>query len=369
MTLQQLTIDTLDRIARGDATADTVIALCQGVERLIPGSTAGVCVLDRAAMVFERAYFPSLAPTFQDAIKGARVTDRPGSCAVAIYDGKHINTDDIANDGRFLDGWKALNRDHGVTAISSEPLFGENGVSLGTFVLGFAQPHALSDGERDVTRTAARLCTVALVRERKDRHTELLLGEMHHRTRNTFATIGALVYSTLRTYPEAATFRKVFDARLVALSRAYTTVLNQWGADLGGLLTDLLSPYTVDRQIELNGPKFQLTQSSAVAFSLAAHELATNANKYGSLSQDNGKLAIGWRIDAGAERPYFEMVWTERDGPAVPSRTPRAGFGRNTIEQSLAQTIDGTVTLDFAPTGLICTIRAPLSDRLGAALN
>src|SRR5688572_419698 len=153
MTLQQLTIETLDRIARGDATADTMIALCHGVERLIPGSTAGVCVLDRAAMVFERAYFPSLAPTFQDAIKGARVTDRPGSCAVAIYDGKHINTDDIANDGRFLDGWKALNRDHGVTAISSEPLFGENGVSLGTFVLGFAQPHALSDGERDVTRT------------------------------------------------------------------------------------------------------------------------------------------------------------------------------------------------------------------------
>ena len=72
MTLQQLTIDTLDRIARGDATADTMIALCHGVERLIPGSTAGVCVLDRAAMVFERAYFPSLAPTFQDAIKGAR---------------------------------------------------------------------------------------------------------------------------------------------------------------------------------------------------------------------------------------------------------------------------------------------------------
>lgn len=369
MTLHQLTTDTLDRIARGDATADTVIALCHGVESLIPGATAGVCVLDRTALVFERAYFPSLAPTFQDAIKGARVQDRPGSCAVAVYDGKRVSTDDIANDGRFLDGWKALNRDHGITAISSDPLFGDGGVSLGTFVVGFPQPRTLSDGEREVSAMASRLCTMALLRERKDRHTELLLGEMHHRTRNLFATIGALVYSTLRTYPDAAAFRKVFDARLVALSRAHTTVLNQTGADFGALLTDLLAPYSVDRAIELKGPKFLLTQPSAVAFSLAAHELATNASKYGSLSRDSGKVGVDWRIDSSGDRPYFEMIWTESGGPAVPSRTPAAGFGRTTIEQSLAYTIDGKVLLDFAPTGLVCTIRAPLSDRLGAALN
>jgi two-component sensor histidine kinase len=146
-------------------------------------------------------------------------------------------------------------------------------------------------------------------------------------------------------------------------------VLNQAGADFGALLTDLLAPYAADREIELKGPKFLLTQSSAVAFSLAAHELATNANKYGSLSRDNGKLGVGWRVDTSGERPYFEMIWTESGGPVVPSRTPAAGFGRNTIEQSLAQTIDGTVTLDFAPTGLVCTIRAPLSERLGITPN
>jgi two-component sensor histidine kinase len=87
--------------------------------------------------------------------------------------------------------------------------------------------------------------------------------------------------------------------------------------------------------------------------------------KYGALSSSEGKLHIAWALRAdAANEPVFHLAWVESGGPAVvePART---GFGRNTIEQSLAQAIDGRVSLDFAPGGLVCRITAPVTDRLG----
>ena len=95
------------------------------------------------------------------------------------------------------------------------------------------------------------------------------------------------------------------------------------------------------------------------------HELATNATKYGALSSAQGRLRIAWELRSDAvNEPEFQLDWVESGGPAVvaPART---GFGRNTIEQSLAQAIDGRVVLDFVPSGLVCKITAPVTERLG----
>ena len=99
---------------------------------------------------------------------------------------------------------------------------------------------------------------------------------------------------------------------------------------------------------------------------MAAHELATNAAKYGALSIPSGKLSIKWDIrTAPGEGQAFTLNWTETGGPKVQPPT-RRGFGVQAIEKLLAQDIDGKATLAFAPEGLSCSIEAPFTEKLGA---
>jgi two-component sensor histidine kinase len=323
--------------------------------------------LDRAARVFEDAFFPSLAATFANGIRGARVVQRPGSCALAIYNGTVVTSTDIASDKRFRDEWCALNLQHEIRSIQSRPVFSPDRTALGTFVLGFREPREPADFDVEVLALATHLAGLALTRHREQQKQVLLIGELQHRTRNIFATIGAMVYSTLRTNPDLATFRKVFDGRLSALARAHSLALDGWDTDLRALLQDILSPYGDMQRIEMDGPPIRLTQEAAAAFAMAANELATNATKHGALSNPDGKISINWKVAEDAQKDLvFELNWSEYDGPPVLKPT-KSGFGSRAITQSLGSAIDGVVDLDFPPHGLTCAIRAPLTERLGVS--
>ena len=361
-----LQIRILERLARGDSTDETLVDLSRSLEALIPGAIVGITVLDRAARMFETAFFPSLPESFAEALKGARVAERPGSCALAVYDGASVYSEDLASDPRFQDGWKALSAEHGLGAIESHPAVADDGRTLGTLVVAFAAPRPKSDAETRVVVDGTRLAGFALARRRAELQNKLLVGELQHRTRNLFAAIGAVVYSTLKAYPDAEQFRKMFDGRLLALSRAHSMAVESGETDLRALLADIVAPYSIGHRIELDGPTLTLASDAAVAFSLATHELATNATKYGALSRAGGTLGIGWTVKPNADGDdMFELEWREQGGPVVSPPT-RRGFGRNAIERSLSSAVDGAVSLDFAPTGLVCHIRAPLSQRLGA---
>ena len=358
----------LEMIAGGVASDETLAELARATEAMLAGAIVGVTILDRAAEVFESAVFPSIPSSFTEGLRGARVSEQPGSCALAIYQGNIVVAEDIASDARFVDGWKALSLEHGIAAIQSRPIRAANGAYLGTLVIGFPKHRALSEAEEEAALTAVRLAGLALTRRRSERQQELLVGELQHRIRNLFSAVGAVVYSTLKAYPDAKEFRRVFEGRLSALARAHAMALDASAADLRGLLTDILAPYT-NRNIALDGPVFTLAPDAAVAFSLASHELATNAAKYGAFSKAGGKLDIAWTVSRDEDgRPGFALQWTESGGPTVAPPT-RAGFGQFAIEHSLSSTVDGTVSLDFLPTGLVCTIRAPLSARLGSLTN
>ena len=367
--LADLQLRILENVARGAPADTTLHDLCSSVEPLIPDAIVGITILDRAARVFEHSIFPSLPPTFSEALKGARVAERPGSCALAVFQGSTVVSEDIATDKRFQGGWKALSLDHGIVSIQSRPVFTEQGTALGTIVIGFTRPRILSDSDERVVDVAVRLAGTILVRRRLEAQHDLLVGELQHRTRNMFSAVGAVVYSTLKAYPDPKAFRRVFDGRLAALSRAHSLVLENAHADLRSLLTDILAPYSIDHTIKMNGPAFMLSSEAAVAFSLTAHELATNAIKYGALSNSGGTLDLKWDItqDEHGEN-QFKLEWRESGGPIV-SEPAKSGFGRNVIELSLTHTVDGTVDLDFGPAGLVCTIRAPVTARLGGRTN
>jgi two-component sensor histidine kinase len=360
-----LQIEVLELIARGKPLDCVFERLGAGIESLIDGAVVGMTVLDRAARTFERAIFPSLGSSYESAIPGLHVADLPGSCAAAVYHGRVVHSDDIATDERFQPAWRQLHARHHVKTIQSHPVFAADGTSLGTFVIGFREPRSLNAQEEKLIALGTDLTGLALIRHRADQHQDLLVAELHHRMKNVFASIGSLVYFTLRTHGETGQFRKVFDGRLAALARAHELALTRSGSDLRALIGEILAPYATEERITLVGPLLTLSPEATVAFSLAMHELATNATKYGALSSSEGKLRIEWGLyPEAANEAVFQLAWVESGGPAVV--TPeRIGFGRSTIEQSLAQAIDGRVSLDFATGGLVCRITAPATERLG----
>jgi two-component sensor histidine kinase len=109
----------------------------------------------------------------------------------------------------------------------------------------------------------------------------------------------------------------------------------------------------------VNGPELRLSPRMTLALAMALQELVTNAVKYGALSTDAGQVDITWTTGEKEDGPRLVLTWRERGGPTV--RAPaRRGFGTRLIERSLAEDLDGTVAIEFASTGVVCTVDAPL---------
>lgn len=297
------------------------------------------------------------------------MADKPGSCALAVYEGKTVISDDVASDERFVSAWKELGLEHGLKSLVSIPAHRVDGMALGTFVVAYPPAAGLQTSDFRMADAFAELCGLVLTYRRNQFKQELLVGELQHRLRNLFSTIGAVVYATLKSHPEPSTFRKTFDGRLMALARAHSLALESGETDLRQLLVEILAPYSIDGFVSIEGPKLILTQEAAVAFSLAAHELATNAVKYGAFSRDGGSVKIEWDFENDTYGgPQFDLTWREKGGPEV--RHPEhQGYGQKTLHRSLASAIDANVELNYLPGGLECRIRAPDSPRLGVRVN
>ena len=147
----------------------------------------------------------------------------------------------------------------------------------------------------------------------------------------------------------------------MALSATHN-VLTQasWeAAEIGDLLAQEMAPYPAE-QVTLVGPSLRLPARHALALGMVLHELATNAAKYGALSTPNGRLDVQWAtFDIERPEPMLVLEWRETGGPAVSPPT-KAGFGSRLIKVSVEKDLGGAVALDFAPTGLVCRIEAPL---------
>ncbi|HSR00891.1 MAG TPA: PAS domain S-box protein [Sphingomicrobium sp.] len=186
----------------------------------------------------------------------------------------------------------------------------------------------------------------------------LLLHELNHRVKNTLTVVQGLAYQTFKGSAVPVDLVRSFEGRLAALAAAHNLVMKQtWEATpISSAAEAAVGPFqTADRRITLAGPAVLLTPAATVTLTLALHELATNAAKYGALSTDHGKIEINWEVNGGA----LTMVWRERDGPVV-AEPETSGFGTRLLKQAVARDWGGTVSIDFCPPGLVCTISAPL---------
>jgi PAS domain S-box-containing protein len=185
----------------------------------------------------------------------------------------------------------------------------------------------------------------------------LLLDELNHRVKNTLATVQAISQQTLRGAPDPAAFAKAFEARLLALSQTHNALTDgQWaGAGLRHILDLELLPHGAER-VRLDGPDTHLPARMALSLGMVFHELATNAAKYGALSQD-GRLSVSWRHEDGG----LAFTWRETGGPVV-APPSRRGFGSRLIERSLTGELRGRFEIDYRPEGVVCAFWAPLGD-------
>jgi two-component sensor histidine kinase len=192
----------------------------------------------------------------------------------------------------------------------------------------------------------------------------LLINELNHRVKNTLATVQSISAQTLRTADNKEEAREALEMRLLALSRAHDVLTREsWeGADLIEVISRALEPYQVlgERRFDITGPHVRLTPRMSLALAMALHELATNAVKYGALSNKAGTVEVSWTMQNGAAPPRLRLRWTETGGPPVIAPR-RRGFGSRLIERSLAQDLDGQVEIAFPPTGVVCTVNAPVA--------
>jgi len=196
---------------------------------------------------------------------------------------------------------------------------------------------------------------------------QVLMRELDHRVKNSLATVQAVARMSLvdsKTMQEA---RDDLLARMHAMSEVQNLLVEKsWnGSHVEAVSANAMKPFSYDvdaaGRITLDGPRVTVTAKQAQTLSMALHELATNASKYGALSNDTGTIHIGWTYDQEGNG-HFALTWRESGGPEVHKPT-RKGFGTTMLTRILAQEISGDISLEYNADGLVCTMEGWLEDR------
>jgi two-component sensor histidine kinase len=179
-------------------------------------------------------------------------------------------------------------------------------------------------------------------------------------TSNTLATVQSIAAQTLRGNDVPQRVRDAFEARLIALANAHNILTQEnWeGAAIADIVRLALVPHAQPERFAFEGPPLRLSPRKALALTMGLHELATNAIKYGALSNSTGNIAVKWTVEESTPRK-LNLKWMESGGPPV-GPPGRKGFGSRLIERSLAHDFNGNAQIDFRAEGVICTITGAL---------
>jgi len=218
------------------------------------------------------------------------------------------------------------------------PLTFSQQIDLATFLLSSACVLAVTESYRAALRQVRK----------QERERELVMRELEHRGKNTYAVIDVIVQRTLEKEPELA---KIISGRIRTVKYA-NDLLNHTATHTVLLKTLLLHeflPYG-EARFHAEGVEVELSPDAARHLALVFHELVTNAAKYGALSKPDGRVLISWKELDGV----IKLEWREEGGPLV---TPpeKHGFGSRIVTQSL-RSVSGSITPTFAPEGLHCSI-------------
>src|ERR1700729_1885574 len=208
------------------------------------------------------------------------------------------------------------------------------------------KPVAIAGASRDLSEL-----------KRAEETRRLLVNELDHRVKSTLAIIQSIVIQTLRGATDLDAARKAVDARIISLAAAHDLLTQRsWsGADIAEVVARAIAPFAAG-QVTLTGPSLDISPKQTLSLSLALHELATNAAKYGALSGPEGRVELRWEARDGK----LHLDWHESGGPPVASPRHR-GFGSRLLERGLFRDQNEKTRLEFAADGVRCSIITALN--------
>jgi PAS domain S-box-containing protein len=197
------------------------------------------------------------------------------------------------------------------------------------------------------------------------RHQQILLAELQHRVRNTLGVVRSIARRTAELSADKDELASHLQGRLAAFSRVQAAVTRTpaGGVDLKGIVDDELVAHAAreSEAVTVKGPALWLKPRPAESLSLAVHELASNAVKYGALGSDRGRLSVRWQVVRRGEQSVLGLVW-EETGMELTEQPTRRGFGMELLERTLPHELDASTSAEFLPTGFRFTMEIPLAN-------
>ncbi|WP_445502504.1 sensor histidine kinase [Microvirga sp. G4-2] len=288
---------------------------------------------------------------------------------LTLKDGAVISNN-IAEEERFE--YHDFMKEHGVKAFANVLILSSSGrPPFGVLQVDSKTPRNFTQADIEFLRSYANLLGAALERLRvvdqlraAVREKDLLIGELNHRVKNTLTTVQSIASQTLRNAPDLDHASSAIESRLIALSQVHNVLTDRSWADVGlhDIVAQAVAPYRSrgEDRIHVQGPPIQVPPRMALALAMALQELATNAVKYGALSNSIGEIKIRWKLNGTNAPNRLYLMWEETGGPPV-HKPARRGFGSRLIERSLADDLGGEVKIEFAPSGVVCAVDAPLT--------
>ncbi len=269
-----------------------------------------------------------------------------------------LQVTDFAMDDRFTLPERLAR--HGVQSGATVMIPGTEGNPFGILAVYCKKVHCTSATDVRFLQSIANVLSSATRAAQDDERKELLIGELRHRVGNLFSLVQALHRQTGQNAEDARDLEMKFGSRLASLASAHSMILEGgWQkTSVRSLLETTLAPYI--ERVSFTGTDVRMPADAAFSFSMALHEMATNANKYGALSNDKGRLAIDCRAVPDALGQKLVLVWNEHDGPP-PAESENEGFGSKLISQVVERQLGGVVTRIVQRDGLKFTIEFPIA--------
>lgn len=322
------------------------------VSRLLDAPVSLVSLVDR-----DRQFFKS-AHGLEEPLASARQTPLSHSfCQYVVTSGAPLVIEN-AKDSPIVCDNPAVS-ESGVTAYAGVPITSPDGHVLGSLCALDTKPRRWSADDLNNLHDIAKIATSEIMLRQEigqridaEKQQEMLIGELHHRVKNVLASAGAIVQLSMKTAESLEGYRDAVSARIMALANTQDLLTaKQWkAASLDDILRAELKPYAKTAKIECDGPDLLLHAQQAALFGMVAHELATNASKYGGLSTNSGRLKIVWAVEPRDEGRLLRIDWHESGSHAI-SPPARKGFGSDLIERLVTHEKESKVEMKFPPEG------------------
>ncbi|ANU08780.1 Blue-light-activated histidine kinase 1 [Paraurantiacibacter namhicola] len=301
-----------------------------------------------------------------DFLESVLELEAAGVSEVRLYDGNPddkdflAGTDRVEGEGQYVSRNIEVAGQNWLLQVRAPDAAALSGPAMLTLIFGMLVASLLMLLVRMLTQQASEDEAALNFYAEQNSIRNSLTRELNHRVKNTLANVLSIMTLTRRRSSNLDEYAESLEGRIRALSATHDLLTkSDWGSTpIANVVAAETAPYAKSEEgtVMASGPLTELAPNDALSLGLALHELATNAAKYGALSQHGGRVEVAWEPVA---EDRAKLVWQESNGPAVPQSRQR-GFGLDLIEKIVAHELGSPVTIEFDPAGVRCEMVIPV---------